>query len=43
MKKRWENGKWEGDARGDEKGMRDEGRVTMGEGQWKREVMFGKG
>jgi hypothetical protein len=32
-----------GGCRGDEKGIRDEGRVTMGEGQWKREVMFGKG
>jgi hypothetical protein len=38
-----EDGKWEGDARGDEKGMRDWGRGTMGEGQWKREVILGKG
>ncbi len=42
MKKRWEDGKWEGDARGDEKAMRDWGRGTMGEGQWKREVILGK-
>ena len=43
MKKRWEDGKCEGDVRGNEKGMRDEGRVTMREGHWKREVTLGKG
>jgi hypothetical protein len=35
-----EDGKGEMDARADEKGMRDGGRGTMGEGQWKREVWF---
>jgi hypothetical protein len=38
MKKRCKDGKGEGDARGDEKGIKDEGRFTEGEGQWKIEV-----
>ena len=48
MKKRCKDGQGEGDARGDEKGIKDEGRFTEGEGQWKIEVrderlILGKG
>jgi hypothetical protein len=48
MKKRCKDGKGEGDARGDEKGINYEGIFTEGEGQWKIEVrnerlILGKG